>query len=879
MNSSLRILFAGSSQNHMEDICKILTASGYKPLAEYAGNTDDAEQLLIKKRHFRLVMLLPTRSSAEQRKLVSTMSRSGLPWIYLYEQAKRDEIYRLLQAGCNDCIDINGLDRLEFAVCRILKENRREKLNQSLRNKLLKEKNNLEQTVKSMGDGIMTVDINGRIAMMNRSAEKITGWPSEVAMRTTFSEVFRIIEKTTDKPLNDLVTSVIISKEQKGLRKDTVLVTRDGIEKYISASISPMPVFNNRPGAVIVFRDITRIREAEIGLRRYQLLSDCANDIILFSDMDGRIIDANSSALRAYGFSRDEMLGRSLFEFVKPDKRLPVRIPLPDTNSGGIYYEALATRKDGSKFSVEVSQQGAEVGKEKILLSIQRDNTERKHVQEELERARQTAEAANQAKSEFLANMSHEIRTPLNGMLGMIDLTLNTELTEMQRDNLIIAKGCASSLLNLINDVLDFSKIEARKLTLEVIGFDLADLLERIVKPHRIKAEEKSLDVRYKVDHQIPQVVYGDPNRLQQVLNNLIGNAVKFTEKGSIAISAEIRKENKNSFLLEFQVSDTGIGIEPKHITKIFDTFIQADSSITRRFGGSGLGLAISKRLVEMMGGSIWVESEPGRGSNFHFTVELPKTAKQEIIKTNNSHAPTVKKGLKILLAEDDSISSIVTSRILTEAGQMVTHVSNGTEVLKAMEKEQYDMILMDIQMPNMNGLEAVQKIREKERTTQDHIPIIAVTAHALMGDREKYLSQGMDEYVSKPLQIDDLLNKISRLAGCRTKGEKTEVRKVGVHGGNNESTFQKQENMALALKGISGNVGLLGKALEEKNLLLVEKYAHDVKLLSEETHMTGLKVIAFRMELAARREDLDAVYRHYFDLMNVLIKTNGYKQ
>lgn len=267
------------------------------------------------------------------------------------------------------------------------------------------------------------------------------------------------------------------------------------------------------------------------------------------------------------------------------------------------------------------------------------------------------------------------------------------------------------------------------------------------------------------------------------------------------------------------------------------------------------------------------MESEPGMGSKFYFTVELSKTAQQEPTEPRNSCLPVHKKGLKILLAEDDKVNGIVISRILKEAGQNVTHVADGAEVIRQLEKEKYDLILMDIQMPDMDGLEAVRAIREIEKETHEHIPIIAVTAHALKGDREKYLSQGMDEYVSKPLQIDDLLNKISRLIESLAEREETDGMKIAVHTNSDEPPVCKQKSKASVLEEISGNVDLLGKALDEKNFQLVEKYAHDVKLLSEESNMTGLRSIAFRMELAARKEDFHAANRHHTDMMDILKK------
>ncbi|HYF75180.1 MAG TPA: PAS domain S-box protein, partial [Candidatus Nitrosocosmicus sp.] len=504
--------------------------------------------------------------------------------------------------------------------------------------------------------------------------------------------------------------------------------------------------------------DITERKTAEEGLRRYQLLSESANDIIIFSDINGGIIEANSAALISYGYAREEIIDKSIFELVSPDNRSPVRTQSYKINAEGVYYEATARRKDGSTFPVEVSLQGAEIGGSKVLLSILRDITERKQIQKELERAREYAEAANLAKSEFLANMSHEIRTPLNGMLGMIDLTLLTGLTEEQKENLFIAKGCASTLLNLINDILDFSRIEARKLALENIAFDFVELVEQTIKPHTVKAREKGLELRYRLDPQTPQIVNGDPNRLKQVINNLLGNAVKFTEAGEINLLTSLKNSTDDYVELEFQISDTGVGIDSRDIGGIFDTFSQADSSITRKYGGSGLGLAISRQLVELMGGAIWVESEKGKGSTFYFTMIITVGRETSSTRQSIKTIAKTKYPLQILLAEDDRINQVVITRMIKEAGHFAETANNGLEALQAINEKSIDVVLMDIQMPEMDGIEAVKRVRKSEKGTGRHIPIIALTAHALQGDRERYLAAGMDDYIAKPVQLNSLL-------------------------------------------------------------------------------------------------------------------------
>ncbi len=600
------------------------------------------------------------------------------------------------------------------------------------------------------------------------------------------------------------------------------------------------------------------------GLLKYQILADNANDIIIFATTEGKIIEANRAALLSYGYTEEEIIGRSIFELIRPDKNLPVRTNPFGAGGEGIYYEAVATRKDGSTFLVEASMQSAHIGDGKVLLSIQRDITERKQVEEELKVAMEHAEAANLAKSEFLANMSHEIRTPLNGMLGMIDLTLFTDLTKEQRDNLITAKDCASALLNIINDILDFSKIEARKLILEDIGFDFKEFIEMTLKPHRIKAKGKGLRLNYKAAGNVPKIVRGDPGRIKQVLNNLLGNAIKFTDHGGIDFSVRCIKRIEDLATLEFSVKDTGVGIAPNDIEYIFKTFTQADNSVTRKYGGSGLGLVISKQLVEMMGGTIEVESEVGRGSTFSFAIELgigDTLNSTGDVKTNRIKSTDA---LQVLLVEDDRTNQIVIARLLKEAGHSVTTADNGFEALKVMEERHFDLVFMDIQMPKMDGIETVRRIRRKERLIGgERAIIIALTAYALQGDRERFLRAGMDDYVAKPVQIERLFETIERALAKRRDGIPGGMDTYDNTAYEYEGLETRNNNIARrTLGGIMLNTMLLKDVIKKRDMENAEKHAHQIRQLAAMAGENELKRIAFRLELATRKRDFVAVNR-----------------
>ena len=640
-------------------------------------------------------------------------------------------------------------------------------------------------------------------------------------------------------------------------------------------------------------------------------------DGILVVNSEGKVVTYNQKFVEMWKVpddilaARDEntILGYALTQLKEPGQHMErVRQLYADPEAQS---NDLIEFKDGRVFERHSEPQRIK-GKSVGRVWGFRDITERQRFESELEGAREAAEAASLAKSEFLANMSHEIRTPMNGIIGMTELTLATELDQEQREYLDAVKNSADALLGVINEILDFSKIEAGKLSLEPIDFDLRDHLGQAMKTLALRAHEKNLELVCYVPPELPQVISGDPTRLRQVILNLVGNAIKFTERGEVVVRVELESRDSDGTILHFTIADTGIGIPPEKQKLIFEPFTQADASTTRRFGGSGLGLSISARLIDLMHGRIWLESEVGKGTTFHFTARFAQGQSQQLPSSNpavltnmrvlvvddnatnlqifekilrhwgakpspvnnakaglgllkqaretndpfglmilDCHMPDIdgfmlmeqirqisdlaglvtvmltsgghpgdaarcaelgiagylikpvlhsdllaalskvlgsrgqapetpmlisdqtlvegRPPLRVLLAEDNRVNQRLALRLLEKRGHRVVLAENGAQAVEELQKQKFDLVLMDVQMPVMDGVEATAAVRLKEKVSGDHIPIIAMTAHAMEGDRERFLESGMDGYVSKPVHSHELFEAIDSLLGLNS--------------------------------------------------------------------------------------------------------------
>ena len=561
------------------------------------------------------------------------------------------------------------------------------------------------------------------------------------------------------------------------------VVTSEGAVKWVEINATLIE-WQGKPATLNLLTDITDRKKAEEALsgseQRLMDIIDFLPDATFVIDREGKVVAWNKAIEAMTDILAKDMIGKGDYEYALPfyGSRRPILIDLilkadRDIESGYDQIEKKGRVLNGEAYMPNM--RGGSVylmGSAAVLydsagnifgaIESIRDITEQKQAEDRLIEAKEAAEAAARSKSDFLANMSHEIRTPLNAVLGLTGLLLNSDLNAQERDYVETVRSSGNTLLSVINEILDFSKIEGGKMELESQPFHLRECIAVAVDLVKAAADQKGLVMKYGLDESIPAYFKGDVTRLRQVLVNLLSNAVKFTNDGTIEISVTakpIQTTNGKQYELHFSISDTGIGIPEEKLDRLFQSFSQVDSTTTRKYGGTGLGLAISRRLVELMGGEIWVVSQPGSGSTFHFTItaeeaeeiSIPVDSCAEKAKTPASG----KKGtLRILLAEDNAINQMVALQMLKRLGYSADVAGNGLEVLQAIERQPYDVVLMDVQMPEMDGLVAAQEIR---KLWPRGPRIIAITAYALKGDRERCLAAGMDDYISKPIVIEEL--------------------------------------------------------------------------------------------------------------------------
>ncbi len=882
------------------------------------------------------------------------------------------------------------------------------------------------ELVRRIADGYFEIDLKGNFTFVNEAYCLIVGRSADELVGRNYRQ-FAVDERHAARAReaysNLYKTGVPLKGWAYAFRHP------DGRMRYVEDSVD---LRRNDAGAAVGFvglrHDTTERKEAAERLweneARYRAIVEQIEDGYFEMSPSGRYEFVNKAFCEMTGFAVGEIVGESYKKFFDAETVRQVYDAYHhvfETGESLKAFEYALTTKDGARRYVEesVSLRLDPEGQPLGFMGIRRDCTARKHTEQELAAAKEAAEAANRAKSEFLANMSHEIRTPMNGVIGMTDLVLDTELTRYQTDCLMTVKSSAGTLLEILNDILDFSKIESRRLALENVPFVLTDLVTETLKPLALQAHQKGLELLADIALDVPSGLVGDPVRVKQVLTNLVGNAVKFTERGQVVLAVRDLGDREGRRVLRFAVTDSGIGIPPEKHATIFEAFSQADGSTTRRFGGTGLGLTISSTLVKMMGGSIAVSSVPGAGSTFEFTAVFdmsdvvsgsatvsalgnipvlvvddnavnrrilesqllrwrmkptvvdggqaaleamagaakrgqpyqlvlldanmpdldgfdvaaeigrrPELSGGTIMMLSSSGkygdaarcsalgiaayltkpvsqsdlldaisrildgrsrtragAPAVairKSGAerrrRILLAEDNVVNQRVAQGLLTKRGHTVTVVNNGREAVDALQAGDFDLVLMDVQMPEMGGFEATAAIRALERENGAHVRIVAMTAHAMNGDRERCFAAGMDEYLSKPIDAALMFDVVEQESATPSPAQPSSIDRDSALARMGGDEQLLQDVATIFLEDCPMRLQAIRSAIDQQSAVRLRHEAHALKGAAGNLSASGLFEAARTLERLGTDNQLagaEAAWRRLSDeasgVMNAL--------
>jgi PAS domain S-box-containing protein len=662
-------------------------------------------------------------------------------------------------------------------------------------------------TLNSIGDAVIATDPAGRVTRMNPAAERLCGWTLADARTRPLAEVFCLISAESRQTVADPVQMVMAHGQVVGLANHTVLVAKNGKEYQIADSAAPIRnAAGEIVGVVLVFSDVTEKYETQAALqsseRRHRTLLENLSSGVVVHNPDTSILYSNAMAATLLGLTEDQLLGKTAPDpdwcFLHEDgtplplEEYPVNQVITSGERlrnfvGGVRHSdgteltwvlcnAYPVHDEEGKliqavvtFTDITERRQAELEIKRLNMTLEervRQRTaELSRTNQSLTEAKVQAEAANVAKSAFLANMSHEIRTPMNGIIGMTNILRREGITPQQAKRFDTIEASGQHLLSVINNILDISKIEAGKLTLEVAPVIISSLLSNVISIISERARAKGIELLIQSDP-LPANLVGDPTRLQQALLNYAGNAVKFTQKGTVMLRTLKQDEDDESVTVRFEVQDSGIGISPEAMSRLFGAFEQADNSLNRKYGGTGLGLAITKRLADLMGGAVGAQSTPGVGSTFWFTVKLKKSfeAAPAAAQSAVGAEALIKQhyyGHPILVVDDEPINREVTLLQLQAVDLVVDTAADGAEAIALAQKNNYAAILMDMQMPKVNGLEATLQIRQLRNYR--HTPIIAMTANAFAEDKAQCIEAGMSDFLAKPFRLDELYSTLLR--------------------------------------------------------------------------------------------------------------------
>jgi len=758
----------------------------------------------------------------------------------------------------------------------------------------------MEVAIGSIAESIVWTDTNEIIQWCNGSFNTLVGKKTILTLGKKMADIIPLKKEGVVARGSGYPFGALLSAEP---RIHDVFIFNKDVNQYfleVTRYLVELPV--DEKCYVFVIRDITALKKTERHLQQardnleqrvdertkalkevtdqYRSILDTAVDAVITIDQQARISAFNPAAEQIFGFSRHEVEGKNV-TVLMPSPHLEhhdqyVRNYL---NTGikkiiGIGREASGRRKNGEIFPMDLAVSEVKLEGVVLFTGIIRDISERKKIEAALKKAKKTADAANQAKSDFIAGMSHEIRTPMNAIIGTAELLLETKLTPDQKKYIGIYQHAGENLLHIINDILDLSKIESGRLKLDITAFDLEKLLNKIRDMLLISAEKKGLGLTYKISPDVPVCLKGDVNRLNQILINLIGNAIKFTDQGGILVDVKICKTQENNIgaekiLLCFSVTDTGIGIPEDKKNIIFEKFSQAHAGINRKYGGTGLGLPITKKLVGLMGGKIWLESEPGKGSVFYFDARF-RTTEDEIgaIQPTASHTEELDNKeanvgispLKVLLVDDSDDNRFIFQAYIREVASTIDHSENGENALKKLKEKSYDLVLMDIEMPVMDGVTATRDLRTWERKREKNpVPVIALSAHALKEYENKCMEAGCTAYLSKPVNKSKLLYTIRQIFSSIDD-------RVNISENDDDEPFHVQVDPEIAdlvpgyIENRRKDTTAIALALKIKNFETIMLLAHRMKGSGEGYGFSEISKIGNQMENAAKAKNKNKI-------------------